>query len=111
MAGGPGADLRVVRDDGSNWRDIPPPRGHPAGTKRVQGHQQRRGRMNSVLSAMSAKSGNRIIEGFQIPAGNETSHLGAGISGGKYVGITRGLERAASIRGPNGAPPIWSSGP
>ncbi|MCL4402886.1 MAG: hypothetical protein M1436_09530 [Acidobacteria bacterium] len=94
LVGGAGADLHVVRDDGRNWRDIPIGRD---GTERVQGHQQWRGRMNSVLSAMSARGRNRILEGFPISTGERTSHTGAAIPGGRHVDITRGIERAEFV--------------
>ena len=92
LVGGAGADLHVMRDDGSNWRDIPIGRD---GLEYVQGHQQWRGRMTSVLSAMSIPKGKkRILEGFPIPTNDQTAHQGAKIPGGKYVDVTRNLAQA-----------------
>jgi len=90
----PGIDLHVIRDDGQNWRDIPIGRD---GVEHVQGHQQFRGRMNTVLSSMSMKGKNRILEAFPIPTDDKTSHTGFKIPGGKYVDITRNLEHAAFV--------------
>jgi len=85
-----GADLHVIRDDGTNWRDIPIGRD---GKEYVQGHQQWRGRSNSVLSAMYIPGGkNRILEGFPIATDENTTHTGVNIQGGVYNDITRNIE-------------------
>lgn len=90
LVGGDGADLHVIRDDGTNWRDIPIGRD---GTEFCQGHQQWRGKMNSVLSSMSMPHGkSRILEGFPITTNDETSHKGFKIPGGKYNDITKNIE-------------------
>ncbi len=90
LVGGDGADLHVMRDDGTNWRDIPIGRD---GHEYVQGHQQWRGRMTSVLSAMSIPRGKkRILEGFPIPTNNATSHTGSRIAGGRSWDVTRDIE-------------------
>jgi hypothetical protein len=90
LVGGDGADLHVMRDDGTNWRDIPIGRD---GHEFVQGHQQWRGRMTSVLSAMSIPRGKkRILEGFPIPTNNATSHTGNRIAGGRSWDITHDID-------------------
>jgi len=90
LVGGDGADLHVIRDDGTRWRDIPIGRD---GVEYVQGHQQWRGRMNSVLSAMSIPKGKkRILEGFPIPTDKGTSHRGSRIPGGRSNDLTREIE-------------------
>lgn len=87
LVGGDGADLHVIRDDGTNWRDVPIGRD---GVEWVQGHQQWRGRMNSVLSAMSIPKGKkRILEGFPIPTDKQTSHRGSRIPGARSNDVTR----------------------
>jgi hypothetical protein len=91
LVGGDWADLHVVRDDGSNWRDIAIGRD---GVERVQGHQQWRGRGRTVLSAMEIPGErNRILEGFAIATTPETSHKGAKIAGAHWVDVTRGMEK------------------
>lgn len=81
QVGGNGADLHVVRDDGTNWRDIPIGRD---GVESVQGHQTWRGRLPSVLSAMNLPHGRKgIREGFAISTDGQTSHLGSRIPGGR----------------------------
>jgi hypothetical protein len=90
LVGGDGADLHVMRDDGTNWRDIPIGRD---GHEYVQGHQQWRGRMASVLSAMSIRRGRkRILEGFPIATNEATSHTGSRIAGGHSWDVTRDIE-------------------
>lgn len=90
LVGGKGADLHVIRDDGTHWRDIPIGRD---GKEFVQGHQQWRGRSNSVLSAMYIPGGkNRILEGYPIATDENTTHTGFNIPGGKYYDITRNIE-------------------
>lgn len=90
LVGGDGADLHVIRDDGTRWRDIPVGRD---GVEYVQGHQQWRGRLPSVLSAMSIRKGKkRILEGFPIPTAEGTSHRGSRIPGGRSNDLTREIE-------------------
>lgn len=90
LVGGDGADLHVMRDDGTNWRDIPIGRD---GHEYVQGHQQWRGRMTSVLSAMTIPHGKkRILEGFPISTNDATSHTGSRIAGGRSWDVTRDIE-------------------
>ncbi|MEA1996515.1 MAG: hypothetical protein U9N45_02710, partial [Gemmatimonadota bacterium] len=88
-------DLHVIRDDNTNWRDIPVGRDS---VQFIQGHQQWRGRTGSVLSAMRIRSGARegdrpIFLAWPIPTDEKTSHLGVNIPGGKYVDITRNIEK------------------
>ncbi|MCE5308483.1 MAG: oligogalacturonate lyase family protein [Acidobacteriales bacterium] len=90
LVGGEGADLHVMRDDGTKWRDIPIGRD---GREYVQGHQQWRGRMASVMSAMSIRRGKkRILEGFSIPTSEASSHMGSRIAGGRSWDVTRDIE-------------------
>ena len=52
LTSGAGADLHVIRDDGSHWRDVPVGRD---GVAFCTGHQQWRGVMPSVISSMSVR--------------------------------------------------------
>src|SRR4030042_2842677 len=52
LTGGAGADLHVIRDDGTHWRDVPVGRD---GAAFCTGHQQWRGTMPSVVSSMSVR--------------------------------------------------------
>jgi len=90
LSSGLGADLHVIKDDGTNWRDIPIGRN---GVEYVQGHEQWRGRTNSVLSGMTMDSGKkRILIGYPIATDETTSHAGFGIADGKFIDITRNIE-------------------
>ncbi|HUU28853.1 MAG TPA: hypothetical protein VM123_13665 [archaeon] len=86
-------DLHVIRDDGTNWRDIPVGRDS---VQFIQGHEQWLGRSGAVLSAMRIRAGERagerpIFLAWPIPTDEKTSHLGVNIPGGKYVEITRNI--------------------
>jgi hypothetical protein len=96
--GGSGADLHVVRDDGTNWRDIPIGRD---GVESVQGHQAWRGRLPSVLSAMNLPQGRKgIREGFPISTTDQISHTGSRIPGG----------RSWDLQTEGGNPAFWHFG-
>jgi hypothetical protein len=96
--GGNGADLHVVCDDGTNWRDIPIGRD---GVEFIQGHQAWRGRLPSVLSAMNLPQGKKgIREGLAIPTSEQTSHRGSRIPGG----------RSWDLRCESGNPAFWHFG-
>lgn len=86
-------DLHVIRDDGTNWRDIPVGRDS---VQFIQGHEQWLGRSGAVLSAMRIRSGERagdrpIFLAWPIPTDEKTTHLGVNIPGGRYVDITRNI--------------------
>lgn len=89
-----GACLHVIRDDGTNWRDIPIGR---EGIQYNSGHQQWRGKTGAVLSSvhhgkMTEYKGRPLIQGWPIPTDDSTSHKGSNIPGGRYVDVTRNLE-------------------
>ncbi len=93
-----GACLHVIRDDGTNWRDIPIGRD---GIQYNSGHQQWRGKTGAVLSSvhhgkMTEHKGRPLIQGWPIPTDKSTSHKGSNIPGGRYVDVTRNLERPDS---------------
>ena len=94
LGGGKGADIHVIRDDGTNWRDVPIGRD---GISFCQGHQAWRGRTGSVLSSMTIRSGKRrgqspILLALPIPTDETTSHLGFNVPDGKYIDITRNID-------------------
>lgn len=81
LGGAGGADLHVVRDDGSDWRDVPIGRD---GAETIQGHQAWRGRRPSILSAMNRAGGGKSIrEAFPVASTPETAHRGGRIPGGR----------------------------
>lgn len=90
-----GTCLHVIRDDGTNWRDIPIGRD---GIQYNSGHQQWRGKTGTVLSSvhhgkMTEQKGRPLLQGWPIATDETTSHKGSNIPGGKYVDVTRNLER------------------
>ncbi len=92
LVGGDGADLHVIRDDGTFWRDVPLGRD---GVFRCQGHQQWFGRSGIVISNMSGAGRRPIYIGWPIETGSNDSpgsHKGFNIPGGRYVDITRNLD-------------------
>lgn len=87
-------DLHVIRDDGTNWRDIPVGRDS---VQFIQGHEQWLGRSGAVLSAMRIRAGERagerpIFLARPIPTDEKTTHMGVNIPGGSYVEITRNIK-------------------
>ena len=95
VGGEKGADIHVIRDDGTNWRDIPIGRD---GISFCQGHQAWRGRMGSCISSMSVrgephKGEAPILIALPVPTDETTSHLGFAVPGGKYTDITRNIDR------------------
>ena len=89
LTGGAGADLHVVRDDGTHWRDVPVGRD---GTAFCTGHQQWRGRMPSVISSMSVRGNvnrHRLHEAMPIATDETTSHKGSTIPGAAQNDLTR----------------------
>ena len=90
-----GACLHVIRDNGTNWRDIPIGRD---GIQYNSGHQQWRGKTGAVLSSvhhgkMTEDKGRPLMQGWPIPTDENTSHKGSNIPGGRYVNVMRNLER------------------
>jgi len=86
-------DLHIIRDDGTNWRDIPVGRDS---VQFIQGHEQWRGRTGSVLSAMSIRRGERagyrpVFLAWPVRTDIYSAHQGVNIPGGSYVDITRNL--------------------
>ena len=92
LVGGDGADLHVIRDDGTNWRDIPIGRD---GTVFHTGHEQWRGRMKTVISSVSDRSigRHRLFESWPIATDDSTSHQGSRIPGARNNDLTRNAEQ------------------
>ena len=87
-----GADLHVIRDDGTCWQDIPVARD---GRYRHTGHEQWRGRMNTVISSIrdiAARNSHRLIESWPIATDAATSHLGSRIPGARNTDLTRDID-------------------
>jgi len=95
QTGEKGADLHVIRDDGTNWRDIPIGRD---GLQYCQGHQQWRGRTGAVLSTMNRYDDQRVHQdnpmllAWPVPTDETTSHLGFNVPGGSHVEVSRELD-------------------
>ncbi|MFC1717210.1 TolB family protein [Candidatus Poribacteria bacterium] len=91
---GLGADLHVIRDDGTCWRDVPIARD---GVYRHTGHEQWRGTMDTVISSIQEIAGprrHRLIESWPIAADDATSHLGGRSPGTRNNDITRDTDCA-----------------
>jgi WD40 repeat protein len=85
LTGGAGADIHVVRDDGSNFRDMPWGRD---GNEFCQGHQCWRGRSTWAITSTSCRQPRaaRLIEGR---AAAHVGHVGIKTVGGVYNDISR----------------------
>ncbi len=72
LTGGDGADIHVLRDDGSNLRDLPWGRD---GNEFCQGHQCWRGRSSRAITSTSTRQPKerQLIEGVAVP---HVGHLG-----------------------------------
>ena len=88
LVGGAGADLHVIRDDGTHWRDVPIGRD---GVLAHTGHEQWRGRMGTVISSMHNGQTRRhhLFESWPIPTDDATSHKGSAIPGARNIDLTR----------------------
>lgn len=106
LAGGrAGADVHVIRDDGTDFRSMPWGRD---GVERCQGHQAWRGRMTSAVSSMSAMpaDGSRpLIEAWAAEVTEENAHDGRNIPGARRNDLSRNISGAAFLPlrvGPDG---------
>ena len=93
VSGGDGADLHVIRDDGTNWRDVPLGRD---GENFSTGHEQWRGRTGAVYSAIIhvPTRAQHIYEATPIPTDETTSHQGFSAPGARFVNLTRNIPYA-----------------
>ena len=77
LVGGMGADIHVIRDDGTDFRNMPWGRD---GNESCQGHQCWRGRTAWAITSTGTKqpSEQQLIESQAVPY---TDHLGAAVAG------------------------------
>ena len=91
LTGKGGADLHVIRDDGTNWRDVPIARD---GVFTHTGHEQWRGRMGTVISSVMnlATKKHHLYESWPIQTEETTSHQGSTIPGARNNELTRKVD-------------------
>lgn len=89
LTGGEGADIHLIRDDGTGLRDLPWGRD---GNEFCQGHQCWIGRSDRALTSTSTRQprGACLIAGSPVP---HVGHLGAATPGGRRTDLTRQVER------------------
>ncbi len=85
LTGGEGADIHVIRDDGSDFRDMPWGRD---GNEFCQGHQCWRGRSRWAITSTSCQDRReaQLIEGLAAPA---AGHIGIKTPGGVRNELSR----------------------
>ena len=95
LAGGKGADVHVIRDDGSDFRCYAFGRD---GVETCQGHQAWRGEQMSVVASMAIESEERypLLEATAVRAEPGTMHHGRLIPGATRNRISRSMEREDS---------------
>ncbi|MDY0166403.1 MAG: hypothetical protein RBS80_07655 [Thermoguttaceae bacterium] len=85
LVGPPGADIHVIRDDGTNFRNMPWGRD---GNEHCQGHQCWRGRTTWAITSTSTREPReaQLIEGRATP---HADHVGIATPGGVRNDLTR----------------------
>lgn len=85
LVGGQGADIHVIRDDGTNFRTLPWGRD---GNESCQGHQCWRGRTTWAVTSTGTRKPPeaQLIEGAPLP---DAGHLGIKTPGGKRNDLSR----------------------
>lgn len=85
LVGGAGADIHVIRDDGTNFRSMPWGRD---GNEFCQGHQCWRGRSQWAVTSTSNNKARaaQLIEGVAVPS---AEHQGIRTPGGRRNDLTR----------------------
>ena len=85
LTGGAGADIHVIRDDGTDFRDMPWGRD---GNEFCQGHQCWRGRSERAITSTSTRSPkeHQLIEGLAAP---HAGHVGIRTPGGVRNDLSR----------------------
>lgn len=85
LVGGLGADIHVLRDDGTNFRNMPWGRD---GNERCQGHQCWRGRTSWAITSTGTRQPPeaQLIEGLAAP---HTGHVGSQTPGGRRNDLSR----------------------
>jgi len=88
-----GADVHVIRDDGSRFRTMPWGRD---GHERCTGHQCWRGRGASAVAGVGQSTGDvPVVEGWPVPADLGAPHRGKETPGAKRNEVCRELTRPA----------------
>ncbi len=89
LVGGQGADIHVLRDDGSNFRNMPWGRD---GNEACQGHQCWRGRTTWGITSTGTRKPPeaQLIEGRAAP---HAGHVGSKTPGGKRNDLSRGFPK------------------
>lgn len=87
LVSGDGADIHIMRDDGTDWRDLPWGRD---GVEQCQGHQCWRGRDYRAITGTINRGidGAELIQGDPLP---HVGHVGATIPGGRRVNLSRNI--------------------
>lgn len=88
LTGDVGGDIHVIRDDGTNLRDMPWGRD---GNERIQGHQCWRGRSETAITSTGTKepAGARLVEGRAAP---HAGHVGTQTPGGWRNDLSRNVD-------------------
>ncbi|MEA4823369.1 MAG: hypothetical protein VB111_04555 [Clostridiaceae bacterium] len=96
---GLGADIHVIRDDGTHWRDLPWGRD---GLESCIGHQAWRTDSTSCITitlqnmdpsyGLEPHTRQHVIEAYPIPTNREEPHIGAKIPGAKRRILDEGFE-------------------
>jgi len=95
LTGEGGADIHVIRDDGTHFRSLPWGRD---GRERCQGHQAWRGELRSAVTSLGCSDGTQpIVEGWPVEVTEETAHSGALIPGGRRSDPGRHLARPGFV--------------
>ncbi|MCP4639151.1 MAG: hypothetical protein GY851_01890, partial [bacterium] len=88
LTGGDGADIHVIRDDGTNFRAMPWGRD---GTEFCQGHQCWRGDTRRAITSTSVR-GRGVCELVESPPTASDDHDGLATPGGERIMLTEGVE-------------------
>lgn len=91
LVGGAGADIHLIRDDGTNLRDFPWCRD---GREQCQGHQCWRGQGTWGITSTGGPDGLRLLESQAVP---HTGHDGFKTPGGTWNDLSRLLARPAYL--------------
>ena len=91
LVSGKGADIHVIRDDGTLFRSMPWGRD---GVESCQGHQAWRGKQVSAVSSLSIKGSgvHPLAEGWSVQTSPESAHFGKNIPDARRNEITRNTE-------------------
>jgi len=87
LVGGDGADIHLIRDDGTSFRDLPWGRD---GVEFCQGHQCWRGRTSWAITSTYGDQGSRLVEGLATP---HAGHAGIATPGGRRNELSREFQK------------------